>query len=627
MQSGCEISFRHDAARYRRADLGPRPGLLPQHAAAAAAWRNLGAALLAGLLLLLLLPSVATAQVADKSAGAASPTGLNNTSDRGLALEEAERSYIAQIEHRALTLAKKGFPLITSAVKRSDAPALTRLFAPRFQAQVMDLRQGVAVRTDVLRHWRVRPEDTGGMRTLDAAGFAKHLLEQRQRFQQEPTVELKLVEFAPVTREDMDGRWRGTCKLQLAGRGPEGGPLEVFMELEFVCLRVADVETIQEDSGWIESMKLLEGFEATAAHDLLVDVAKERGIDAGRFWDNWKHPPAEGTVVSGGVFVEDFDGDGRLDILVADFNTLALFRARADGQFEDITVAAGLSPRAKRISNVAIADFDNDSHPDLLLEHRPFRNLGGARFQEVTSSSNLRVGNQRYVVGYTVTDFDKDGLADLYVARSWGPAGRNGKNSWLDGPGGPGNMLLRNKGDWQFEDVSKTANALAGRRSVFTTAWLDANTDGWPDVYVINEFGGGVLLVNQGDGTFKERFLTEAWNDFGSMGLAVADVNNDGHVDLYTANMYSKSGRRIVGNLASNAYAPDVMAKMKRFFPGSELYMNQGGLQFEAKGKAMGVRAVGWAYGPAFADLDNDGFLDLYATSGFVTIDNGEPDG
>lgn len=551
------------------------------------------------------------------------PSGTN-----ALPLAEAERLYLAEIEHRALTLGKKGFPAFKDALREADAARLRALLSPQFRAEVVDLSQGRVPEHRAVSIRRLRPELEPGTRTfwLMRDAFVDYLLGLRRKFASNPILEMKLVEFAPLERSKLDGAWRGTCKFRIAGVAVAGGPLEVFFELEFRLARVADVDEIAKDKEWIESMKVLEAYEVAAPRSLLVDVAKERGLDPTRLWDNWKQPPEEASVVTGGVFAADVDNDGLTDLLVTDLNGLFLYRRQPAGGFEEITHQAGLPRAFRAVSNAAFADFDNDGWVDLVAENRLYRNSGG-RFEDITGRSNLRVGNLKYIVGYSVADFDNDGRVDLYVARSWGPTGRYGKVTWFDGPGGPGNMLFRNLGRWAFEDVSQKANARAGRRSVFTTAWLDANTDGWPDVYVINEFGGGVLLLNQRDGTFQEHSLTSGLGDFGSMGLAAADFNNDGHIDIYTANMFSKSGRRIVTNLAPDSYPPDILAKMKRFFPGSELYQNLGGLQFQPRGKELSVRAVGWAYGPTFVDLDNDGFLDLYATTGFMTVDNQEPDG
>jgi len=116
-------------------------------------------------------------------------------------------------------------------------------------------------------------------------------------------------------------------------------------------------------------------------------------------------------------------------------------------------------------------------------------------------------------------------------------------------------------------------------------------------------------------------------NDFGTMGLTCGDVNNDGKIDFYLANMYSKTGARIIANLRPDAYPEPIMATMRRFVSGSQLYLNRGALRFEPVGQAYQMNDVGWAYGPALADLDNDGWLDLFATSGFITADPNEPDG
>jgi hypothetical protein len=202
-------------------------------------------------------------------------------------------------------------------------------------------------------------------------------------------------------------------------------------------------------------------------------------------------------------------------------------------------------------------------------------------------------------------------------------------DSWLDGKAGSGttNRLWRNKGDWQFEDVTARSGTGGEERSTFTALWLDVNNDGKPDLYVPNEFGDGVLYVNQGDGTFRPASLSDGPCDFGTMGASAGDIDNDGNIDLFCGNMYSKAGSRVINNVRPGTYPDDVMAKIRSFVKGDELHLNRGGLRFEQKGQQWQVADAGWSYGPALVDLDNDGWLDIYATCGYMSRSRTEPDG
>ena len=181
-------------------------------------------------------------------------------------------------------------------------------------------------------------------------------------------------------------------------------------------------------------------------------------------------------------------------------------------------------------------------------------------------------------------------------------------------------------GHWRFRNVTEKSRTGAGNRSTFSAVWLDANNDGWPDLYVINEFGNGVLLINNQDGTFREQLMAQG-GDFGSMGVTCGSIENDDNIDIYCANMYSKAGSRVIGNVEPGTYPDDIMDKIRSFVKGSQLWKNRGGAKFEPMAQKYQINSVGWAYGPALVDLDNDGFLDLYATAGFVSQSRTEPDG
>ncbi len=137
------------------------------------------------------------------------------------------------------------------------------------------------------------------------------------------------------------------------------------------------------------------------------------------------------------------------------------------------------------------------------------------------------------------------------------------------------------------------------------------------------------MLRNRGDGTFEDISEDSRASDYAtSMGVASGDLDNDGTAELYVANMYSKMGRRIIGQVNEEDYPQGIFSQIKGSCAGSRLYhRKEGDAVFGEKSVALGVNTVGWAYGPAFVDIDSDGLLDLYATTGFMSFDRRKPDG
>lgn len=545
----------------------------------------------------------------------------------GMALAEEDRVYIAAIEARGLVLNRRGFPAMTAALAAGEEKQVGKFLSGDFSGIVPagGKEETPPDRTVVIRR-RTAGSDGGKDATkLDAGKFSGVLTEMRRRFGAETTVEMALTSLSPVSNSKLDGAWTAGAALRMAGSTSDGKTGELLVKLEFDLSSVPDADVIGNGGGWIRGARLAEEQMAVTAKPVMGEIGGERGVDRWALHDNWHAPAAKREIQTGGVFLADVNDDGEQDMLVTDITGPVLYLGLGGGKFKDATKDSGIPETLKGIGAVAIADFDNDGHVDIILPKFILRGDGTGKFADITSKMKFEFGR---LSGFSVADYDRDGRLDLYVARFNGiEKSAQEKTSWIDGPGGPGNQLWRNLGDWKFEDVSEKANAKAGLRSVFNTVWLDANEDGWPDVYVINEFGGGILVVNNGDGTFHEQVLVDDAGDFGSMGMAVGDYNNDGHMDVYTANMYSKAGRRIMENLPEGSYEPNVLAKMKRFVTGSELYQNEGGLKFSRVGKSARVHAVGWAYGAAFVDLNNDGLLDLYGTAGFMSVNKEEPDG
>ncbi len=340
---------------------------------------------------------------------------------------------------------------------------------------------------------------------------------------------------------------------------------------------------------------------------------------------------------SSGVAVGDFDGDGCEDLLLAGSPRLDLYRNRCDGRFEDVTVAAGLPrPYPAAASGVVFFDYDNDGWPDLYVAavaggDRLFHNLGDGRFEDVTIRSGIPAG--RWGSMPIVADYDRDGLLDVYVVRMGDHASRAPEPPYASSNGVRG-TLLRNRGDGRFEDVTREAGVGSAGWDM-AGAWGDYDGDGWPDLYVANEFGTNKLYRNEGDGTFTDRTRESGTEDGGSaMGATWGDYDADGDLDLFVSGMHSNS-RWIMFHPDFPMPLPWHARIARLLFPervrtvshritdqlsrGSTLFRNEGDGTFTDVSDEAGVRDGQWGWAAEFLDYDNDGRLDLYAVNGFVS--------
>lgn len=536
-------------------------------------------------------------------------------------LDAAERNYLWDVEHHANILHDVAFKRTSKALIQADEKALREMLMEGFAAELPAETQATKVDTELVHYQRSRLDD-GPPVAADGDQFVASLLALRRLYHQEPKAKVSIMQLSPVEgRKGREALWQGTCLVRMWGEADPGQPTEVIQQWEIVVPRPD--EKVAKEGRWLKSCKVLQTQVSHSNHFLLRPAAEERGVNVKPLWENWTiEDTLKRNTDTGSVSLCDYNRDGCVDMLITDVNGQAFYQGTPQGKFLDRTSEVGLVLPWRGVL-VLFADLDGDGWEDLLLGNKIFRNEEGKRFTFVKLCADI--GMMPTVTNVSTVDYNLDGKMDLYFVVGGIPKG----DSWIEGKSGRanGNQLLKNLGGWKFEDVSKSANAEGGRRSVFTAAWFDANGDGRPDVHVPNEFGNGVLLVNQPDGTFKEVELVKGPSDFGTMGLTVGDFNNDGNIDIYCANMYSKAGNRVIGNLRSDAYPQHIMDLMNAYTKGSQLWKNNGNLTFDRVGPALQVADVGWAYGPCMADLDNDGFLDIHATAGFMSVDPNEPDG
>jgi hypothetical protein len=352
-----------------------------------------------------------------------------------------------------------------------------------------------------------------------------------------------------------------------------------------------------------------------------------------------------------GLSAADYDGDGRPDLLLLDGVESRLYRNRgvADNglpHFEDTTAAAGLEGIGEAHSAL-FADLDNDGHRDLfiaryLASNRLFRGRGDGSFEEASANSGL--DDTLPATSATALDFDRDGLLDLYVA-AYGNAFETFPRLPFFARNGAPNRLYRNLGNLRFEEVTTRSGTGDTGWSLAVTAG-DVNDDGWPDLAVANDFGRKNLYRNEGDGTFTEIAREAGVLDFsGGMGVAFGDFDNDGLPDLYTSNINSnqrwfgedRTAEQYLRNVLRSRWlwkdweefralhgliGSDWIHLGRQVGEGNSLFRNRGDGTFEELKESEANRA-GWSWGVAFADLDGDTDLDLFAANGWISRTRG----
>lgn len=331
-------------------------------------------------------------------------------------------------------------------------------------------------------------------------------------------------------------------------------------------------------------------------------------------------PIGEPEVQAAGVGAGDYDGDGWFDLYVARGNVGAnlLFRNRGDGSFEEVGAAAGVALTGEIATGPTFADVDGDGWLDLLViglvcppdapycpaasgqRGRPhlFRNRSDGTFEEITDRAGIVVTRDCYSAA--LGDYDRDGDLDLFLSH-WGNLRppRSSEHLW------------QNDGRGAFKDISDRAGLTQAYSVVdqvidfsFTPNFSDIDSDGW---LIASDFLTSKVFRNNRDGTFSD-VTTPVISDENGMGGAVGDYDNDGDLDWFVSSIWLPN---------PNPENPDVGT-------GNRLYRNRGDGSFEDATDAGGVRVGYWGWGSTFADLNNDGWLDLFHVNGWSLHDSVE---
>ena len=333
-----------------------------------------------------------------------------------------------------------------------------------------------------------------------------------------------------------------------------------------------------------------------------------------------------------GVSVGDIDNDGHDDLYVCQAAGLPnrLYRNRGDGTFEDITEPAGVGV-LENTACALFADLRNSGKQDLIVVRTIgpllFVNEGNGKFRQQPKAFEFAQSPQGTFTGAALADYDRDGFLDIYFCLYLYYQGTDQykyPSPYYDAQNGPPNFLMRNNRDGTFVDVTKQSGMDKNNtRYSFCCAWNDYNQDGWPDLYVVNDFGRKNLYRNNGDGTFTDVAANLGVEDVGAgMSVAWADFDSDAHEDLYVANMWTAAGERISAQPIFKKDAPeDVRAYYQKHAMGNSLFLKPGGkpVAFQNATTTSGTGNGGWSWSSDAWDFDHDGHLDLYVTNGMVS--------
>jgi enediyne biosynthesis protein E4 len=341
----------------------------------------------------------------------------------------------------------------------------------------------------------------------------------------------------------------------------------------------------------------------------------------------------------GGVALGDLTGDGLPEVvLTSNLEGTRVYLNQGKFRFRDVTDRAGLRSKGWA-TGVTLADVNGDGRLDIYVCHA---GLGDSRLRAnelylnqglnadglptfVEQAAAYGVADSGYSTHAAFFDYDRDGDLDLFVINnSPQPVAslplRNTRD--VRDPLG-GARLYRNDGG-HFVDVSAAAGIFGGEIGLgLGLVVSDVNRDGWPDMYVANDFfERDYLYINQRDGTFAERLEHEMpYISLSSMGLDIADVNNDGWPDIYVADMLPDDEHRLKTTSSFESWdrlQTELGNDFHYQFTRNMLHLNNGNGTFSDIGQMAGVARTDWSWSVLLADLDLDGYKDIYVTNGLA---------
>jgi enediyne biosynthesis protein E4 len=343
----------------------------------------------------------------------------------------------------------------------------------------------------------------------------------------------------------------------------------------------------------------------------------------------------------GGVVAGDFNNDSLQDLFFSgNMVSNKLYLNKGDMKFRDVTDVARVGGQGKWCSGSVMVDINNDGWQDIyvcvtkskdsleranmLFVNKGLDENGIPVFEE--EAEKWGIADKRYSIMAAFFDYDRDGDLDLYLLTNQQSeiTPSNYRPKIVDGSAPNNDQLYRNEGNGSFSNVTISAGIVYEGFGL-GLAISDFNDDGWPDIFVCNDFiTNDLLYVNNQDGTFTNmspKYLKH--HSQSSMGVDAADFNNDGLSDLITMDMLPETNERKKVSISNKTYLNYINNEEFKYeyqYMRNMLQVNNGmadGIAFSEIGQMSGVFQTEWSWSSLFADFDNDGLKDVVITNGF----------
>ena len=344
-----------------------------------------------------------------------------------------------------------------------------------------------------------------------------------------------------------------------------------------------------------------------------------------------------------GVGIGDFNNDNLMDVFFSGSQvTNRLYLNRGDFSFSDVSLPARIAGRSRWSTGVAVVDINNDGWRDIyvctsnhldpdmrrnqLYIHEGLDENGVPTFSE--QAKKYGIDDDGYSTHAAFFDYDNDGDLDLYVLTNYldTPTPNTYRLKKVDGSARSNDRLYQNNGNDTFTNVTLEAGIVYEGYGLGISI-VDFNDDGWRDIYITNDYlTNDLMYINNQDGSFTnriEKYLKHQTHS--AMGHDIADINNDGLVDIFTLDMLPEDNqgmKKMHGVTRFENELFDVDFGYQKQYKRNMLFINNGtdafgNHNFSEIGLYAGVHATEWSWAPLLADYDNDGFRDLFVSNGY----------